>query len=256
MEYGFARASRNRAFCYKQTIMLSCGFCLILIAWNTNSLFCRMINLVIVVVLLSTHCVFAALTSQEVISTSDNQLTPALRVDGDDNRHLQTYNVLCPGGGPLNYFRLDIQFQPQPSVDLTKCTLELQQRIGVDLNALLLNYGIGQQGVGDNAVYLASVCTKPSTLNNRRRLALYGFVWKGGGSCRQCPGDNRDSRRLLRRLYDPNWFRNIYIPEMQNTLRNPIVQTIVPGHRTCLGEGPQVFVTITEVSQSQLNTGC
>ena len=215
-----------------------------------------MFDLLIVLFLLSTRCVSGALTSQEDISISDKEFTPAVQVDGYDTRHLQSYNVQCPGGGPLHYFRLEIQFQPQPSVDLTECTLSLQESIGVDLNALLLDFGIGEQGIGDDAVYLASVCEEPSTFRNRRRLALYGFIWKGGGACRQCPGDGVDARRLIRRLYDPNWFGNIYIPEMQNTLRNAVTHMIVPGHPTCLGEGPQVFVTITEISQSQLSTGC
>lgn len=176
-----------------------------------------------------------------------------------DARHLQLSAVPCPGGGPINYFSLKIDFIPQVSVDSSKCTLALRQKIGTDLNALLLSYGIGPNGVGDGAAYIATVCLSPTSSYKARRLAtIIGFTWKGGGTCKSCPVDNGDGRRLVRRLQtsDPNWFKNIYVPELQNILRNAITSTVVPKHPICLGGGPQVLVVVQEILSTQLKTTC
>lgn len=166
---------------------------------------------------------------------------------GDDARRLQT--VPCPGNGVVNNFSLSIKFIPQPSVDLSKCTSTMKTNIATSINALLKDYGIGASGAGDGAAYIATVCPKPTTLTQRRRLGTLGFVWKGGGICKSCPPDNGDYRRGLRRLQttDPNWFKNIYVPEVQNILRNAITSKIVPKYPFCFGGGPQVLVVITEV---------
>jgi hypothetical protein len=81
----------------------------------------------------------------------------------------------------------------------------------------------------------------------RRRLQALGFLWKGGGTCRYCSNDNFDKRQL--QSFDPNWFKNIYAPELQNILRNAITSTMAPkyvgasgkwtasachGHRSCV----------------------
>ena len=163
-----------------------------------------------------------------------------------DARRLQT--VPCPGYGVINNFTLSIQFIPQPSVDLTRCTSTMKTSIATSINSLLLDYGIGASGAGDHAAYIATVCPKPTTLQ-RRRLATLGYIWKGGGICKSCPPDNADFRRGLRRLQitDPNWFKNIYVPEVQNILRNAITSKIVPKYPICFGGGPQVLVVITEV---------
>jgi hypothetical protein len=160
-------------------------------------------------------------------------------------RNLQVLTFTCPGGGPQHFFTISIGLTPQGGFDTSKCTDTLKKNIGIDLNNLLYNYGLGPAGVGDNAAYAAVVCTKP--VSARRRLQTINFVWKGGGTCRQCSSDNFDRRR---RLYDPNWFKNIYVPEMQNTLRNAITNTVAPKHVTCLGNGPRVDVYVIEVSSS------
>jgi hypothetical protein len=181
-----------------------------------------------------------------------------LNSGGDDARRLQLSAVPCSGGGPISPFTLSIQFVPQPSVDLTKCTTTMKTNIATSLNALLLDYGIGASGVGDGAAYVATVCPKPTTLLKRRRLAILGFVWKGGGICKSCPPDNGDGRRLGRALQtsDPNWFKNIYVPELQNILRNAITSKVVTKYPICFGGGPQVLVVVTEVTSTSMIPTC
>jgi hypothetical protein len=162
--------------------------------------------------------------------------------------------VACPGGGPVNYFNVEIKLTPQGGFDTSSCTAWKKTLIGDDINKLLLDYGVGSAGQGDNAVFLADVCEMPVT-TNRRKLGAIGFLWTGGGTCRSCSGDNRDKRHLQN--YDPNWFRNIYAPSLANVLRNAIVQTVVGNHVDCLGNGPQVLVNIVQVSSSnQVSPGC
>jgi hypothetical protein len=166
-------------------------------------------------------------------------------------RQLQALTFTCPGGSPPIFFTISIVLTPQDDYDINQCTTTVMQSIGVDINAILYNYGLGDAGEGDNAAYSALVCENPTTA--RRRLVIATYIWKGGGACRQCTTDNFDRRRL----YDPNWFRNIYAPEMQNVLRNAITQSIVPNHVSCLGSGPVVSVTVQEVSSaSQVPTTC
>jgi hypothetical protein len=167
------------------------------------------------------------------------------------SRNLQVLSFICPGGGPQHFFTIRIGLIPQGGYDTSKCTATMKKNVGIDLNKMLYNYGLGSAGEGDNAAYAAVVCTKP--VSGRRRLQSLNFVWKGGGTCRYCSSDNFDRRRL----YDPNWFRNIYVPEMQNTLRNAITTTVAPKHVTCLGNGPTVNVYVEEVtSASSVPTTC
>ena len=170
----------------------------------------------------------------------------------EERKLLET--VACPGGGPVNYFNVEINLVAQGGYDTSSCTAWKKTLIGNDINTLLLDYGIGRAGQGDNAVFLAEVCEMPVTTNGRNLRAI-GFLWTGGGTCRSCAGDNRDKRHLQN--YDPNWFRNIYAPSLANVLRNAIVQTVVGKHVSCLGNGPQVLVNIVQVSSSnQVRPGC
>ena len=162
--------------------------------------------------------------------------------------------VACPGGGPINYFNVEFQLTPQGGYDTSSCTPWKKTLIGDDINKILLEYGIGTAGKGDNAAYLAEVCEMPVS-TNRRKLAAIGFLWTGGGTCRKCSNDNFDKRLL--QSYDPNWFINIYAPSMANTLRNAIVNSFVGKHVDCLGNGPQVVVNVVQVSSSyQVKPGC
>ena len=166
-------------------------------------------------------------------------------------RELQDLTFTCPGGSPPFYFTISIVLTPQGSYDTSQCTTTMMEQIGVHLNSLLYNYGLGDAGEEDNAAYAAAVCPNPST--ERRRLIVATYIWRGGGACRQCITDNFDRRRL----FDPNWFQNVYVPEMQNVLRNAIVHTVVSNYESCLGSGPVVSVTVQEVNtESQVPTTC
>lgn len=192
------------------------------------------------------HLIF----SPEEFALHEDESSDALDIHG--HRSLQIQAVPCPGGGPVSYFTLEIKFIPQGGFNTSQCTSTKRQQLGAEINTLLKNYGIGQLGVGDNAAYLAKVCTTPTL--QRRRLQAIGFLWKGGGACRYCTSDNFDQRQLQNT--DPNWFKNIYAPELQNILRNAITNTIAPKYVVCLGNGPQVLVTVTEVALSQLKISC
>lgn len=161
--------------------------------------------------------------------------------------------VPCPDGGPVYYFNVDIQLTPQGGYDTSSCTEWDQSLIGDDINSLLLDYGIGDAGQGDNTAFLAEVCALPGT--ERRKLAAIGFLWTGGGTCRLCTRDNFDKRELQN--YDPNWFHNVFAPNLANLLVNNIVGSIVGNHVNCLGNGPQVVVNIVQVgSSNDVNYGC
>ena len=157
------------------------------------------------------------------------------------------------GGGKQNFFNIEIQVIKQGGFTPYNCTRASYQQFGIEINALLWDYGVGAAGVGDNATFIARVCPKP-TVTAHRRLATKGFIWMGGGACRYCKGDNVDKRRL--QSNDPNWFTNIYAPVLENKLRNAIVNSLVTKFLKCFGKGPQVTVDVQEVPKSQVMNGC
>jgi hypothetical protein len=160
--------------------------------------------------------------------------------------------VPCIGpGGKQVFFNIEIQVIQQGGFTPYNCTSASYQQFGLEINAILDDLGVGVAGVGDNAAFLARVCPEP--IVHQRRLAAKGFIWMGGGACRYCQGDNFDKRRL--QLNDPNWFRNIYAPELENKLRNTIVER-VKKYKNCFGNGPQVLVDVTQVSKDQVMDGC
>ena len=158
------------------------------------------------------------------------------------------------GGGKQNYFNIEIQVLRPGGFTPFNCTSASYQQFGIEINAILLDYGVGAAGVGDNAAFLARVCPKPTVSLLRRRLAAKGFVWMGSGACRYCNGDDFDKRGL--QMNDPNWFTNIYAPVLENKLRNAIVNTLVSKFINCFGNDPQVIVDVQEVPQNQIMDGC
>jgi hypothetical protein len=199
-----------------------------------------------------------ALSNPEELKEEIPSLQSKLENDaGKSDRNLQTNVVQCSNGSDVFFFNIQIDLTPQGGFNTGGCNTSLQQKIGADLNTLLISYGVGPLGKGDGAKYLARVCPTPIKVTGRRRLNsnVLNFVWKGGGTCRQCLGDNSDGRKRSL-LGDPNWFRNTYVPELQNTLRNAITSRVVINHKTCLGNGPRVDVFVTEVPESQVITKC
>jgi len=177
----------------------------------------------------------------------------------EHNRQLAVNHVPCNGGaGPINYFDLDFQLTTQGGWNLSKCTSSKKKQLGTAINKFLQAYGLGSAGVGDNAAYVASVCKTPSVTTTGRRQLLnkYAFLYSGGGACRFCKNDNLDGRRELWVNTDPNWFNNVYRPEMQNILRNAFTQEVAPQHTACLGNGPVVNPIITAISKESTNMKC
>jgi hypothetical protein len=66
------------------------------------------------------------------------------------------------------------------------------------------------------------VCTKPKETTHRRKLRRFGYVFKGGESCRSCSNDNFDKRRRQLTNYDPNWFKNQYAPSLRMSCGTPL----------------------------------
>jgi hypothetical protein len=177
--------------------------------------------------------------------------------------------VCIEGTTKIYYFEVTIRLVPdEATVDI--CLLADQVLLGHDINLLLLDYGIGAAGADDDAVFLAGVCPLPSTsaaISERRMLGWWGgYVWKGGGGCRGCFGDNRDYRSMLRGLQElgsirglaqVKWFSEQYAQELENTLENAIKQEIAPKHVDCLGDNPQhIEVIINEIRLKDLELGC
>lgn len=188
--------------------------------------------------------------------------------------------VPCAGrSGPINWFKVQFEALPQGGFNTNKCTTWKKKLLAKDINQLLLSYGIGKDGGGDDASFLAEVCKTPQ----RRRLLWeadnddeegvrqlksrdkgVSLVYPGGGKCRYCPEDSDDARRDLRKNGsedalldehrelndgngDPYWFKNTYAPELQNALRNGFTNDVAPDHIACLGRGPRVNVKVTQV---------
>lgn len=179
-------------------------------------------------------------------------------------RRLTLPGVPCESyPGPVNNFELSFDLVPQGGFNLGGCTARKRRLLGKAINNLLQDYGIGDLGVGDDAAFVAEVCTSPSS--RRRRLSTTNWTYNGGGKCRFCNDDDFDGRKTRflesgvdssrRQLTDPNWFNNIYKPEMQNTLRNEFTNNVAPNHVACLGNGPQVNPVITEIS-NEPDTSC
>jgi hypothetical protein len=173
----------------------------------------------------------------------------------------------CNLGTTTHYFEVTINLVPDETTNA--CVRADQVLIGHTINNLLLDYGIGAAGADDDAIFLAGVCPQPSTSSvttGDRMLGWLGwcYVWRGGGGCRSCYGDNRDHRRRDQFVssvegsseYD-NWFSGQYAPSLMTTLQNAITQEMTDSTPTCLGSiAPQIEVVINEISLSDLELGC
>lgn len=160
----------------------------------------------------------------------------------------EVVDVPCNGNdqGPQYSFALDIQLTPQGGHDPNWCSTRKKKALQEDLNEFLLEYGVGEQGRGDNTAFLAEVCD--TSFSGRRRLAGSNFRYYGGGVCRFCLWDNLDGRRL--RNDDPYWFANVFKPELQNLVRNKFTETVARNHWACLGSGPRVEVDVSEIDEA------
>ena len=201
----------------------------------------------VILLLVFPHVLTSTLFLDDSINAS-HRISPSESIE----RYLQLI-VPCIGpAGQQVFFNIEIQVVRQGGfTPYNNCTNTTYQQFGLEINVILDDYGVGVAGVGDNAAFLAQVCPEP--IIHQRRLAAKGFIWMGGGACRFCQGDNFDKRRL--QLNDPNWFRNIYAPELENKLRNTIVGC-VKKYKNCFGNGPQVLVDVTQVPQDQVMDGC
>ena len=153
----------------------------------------------------------------------------------------------CPTeDGLVHFFGLSVEFTPKGGFSAGQCTSEQQEEIGNDINQLLMAYGIGPKGEGDDASFIARVCAHP--------LGEVGLVYKGGGTSRFCEDDTFHLRRM--RKVDIGWFRDTYAPELQTVLRYGITQTVARKYVDCMGKRPQVSVTVSEVAPSDVDYGC
>mmetsp|Transcript_2004 Transcript_2004/g.3125 ORF Transcript_2004/g.3125 Transcript_2004/m.3125 type:complete len:777 (+) Transcript_2004:78-2408(+) len=175
-------------------------------------------------------------------------------------------NDVCVDGGltKIYYFEVTIRLEPVNCTEV--CPIAEQVLLGHDINLLLLDYGIGAAGADDDAVFLAGVCPQPTSqavqeMQQKLRRLGFGYVWKGGGGCRGCFGEDGDGRMLLQATVTgsahEDWFTQTYAPWLEETLETAILQEIFPVHESCLGYSPPVIeVMLDEVSLEQLQLGC
>jgi hypothetical protein len=149
------------------------------------------------------------------------------------------------GAGPENHFTVQIEITPRGGENITKCSSDLQKSIGALISVVLDDYGFGEAGNGDSAVFSADICEVPSLTLNRRRLARR-FSWSGGGTCTSCRADNKDGRKLGDKD-DATWFPKTYAPELKKKLTKAISKALPSTSRSCLGSSPIVNVNIQQV---------
>jgi hypothetical protein len=124
-------------------------------------------------------------------------------------------------------------------------------KIGAEINTLLKNYGVGpERGVGDNAAYLARVCTISD-----RPASPPPIVWVSFGKVARSvsllfpatAATNANFRILI-----PTGSRNIHVPDASTRIANGHHDVRSPPKQValCLGNGPQAFVTVTEAGTS------
>jgi hypothetical protein len=164
------------------------------------------------------------------------------------DRNLET--LACSfGAGPDNYFMIRIDITPRGGANLGSCSSELQKSLGALINVVLDDFGFGEAGIGDNAVFSADVCEVP-TLSGRRLPG--GFSWSGGGVCKSCGADNGDGRRLNKdeedKDDDETWFPEIYAPKLKKMLKKGISKSLPSSSSSCLGSSPNVNVNIQHVT--------
>lgn len=177
----------------------------------------------------------------------------------------------CVENHGVDYF--DIEISMHPTTAITNCQLADTVVLGHDINRLLWDYGVGESGENDGAIFVAVVCPKP-TSGRRRQLgsALQpsGFIYPGIGGCRNyCHPDDNDARHLLvvddedfkddsqqSRELTSAWFENTFKPQLENQMLAAITNDIVPQHQGCLGLNPTINVAVTGMSYSQLESPC
>lgn len=161
-------------------------------------------------------------------------------------RRLTLPSVPCGSTpGKIHLFEVHVSLKAEIGYDLSGCTSTKKQQLGDAINGLLIDYGVGTPGAGDNGAFVAEVCNDP---DRRRRLNGVSFTFNGGGKCRFCNQDNFDARRLDSSSDDDNWFANAYMPAMETMLVNTLQNSIVGNHVACLGSTPDnVAVNLKEI---------
>jgi hypothetical protein len=182
-----------------------------------------------------------------------------------------TVDTLCSDNSiPAQNFTVTIRLTPPANehFDSYSCPDGHDEKLGLMMNGLLLEYGVGSSNTGD-AEYLAEICTTPQTDKSRLRRMLLGvFIYRGGGACRLCAGDNTDGRSLYssRRWggtgsfgrgsyrgdrhdegYRHKWFNESFQPNFCTKIEDAIKADILP-NQSCVPEDSNVYVEITEVT--------
>ena len=172
------------------------------------------------------------------------------------------FAVECPLKlGSVDYFDIAVQLTPRLGQQ-GLCPLAEQNMLGNDINAILLEYGVGDAGVDTGAIFLAGVCTVP-TITNRRRLSSLatGFLWTGVGGCRKgtCRPDNSDQRMLATvesidsdRYLASTWFSDTFKPQLEATLEKAFATELVAKYTGCLGSNPGIAVSVNGITRTQL----
>jgi hypothetical protein len=114
---------------------------------------------------------------------------------------------------------------------------------------------IGDSGIDQSVEFKAAVCTLPAK-STRRSLESTTFQWKGGGGCRGCPCDCYDGRRDLQNVIwgTTDWFNMVYAPQLESSILDAIVNTVVSKHSNCLGVMPIMAVGVNKITLKALKS--
>lgn len=173
----------------------------------------------------------------------------------------------CPYGGGAVFF--NVETSVIPGTGATECSAATLESIGVMINATLISSGMSSM---PDSKFVSGVCDEPISVSTtttgttggddwiRRRLQT-GYIWKGGGACRGCNGDNGDGRKLVQTssvlaaqqlLYETTFI------ETSSTIEADVAAAVTQGLASfpCVGTSPQVTVTIDVVKLWQLDLSC
>ena len=191
-------------------------------------------------------------------SESDGKRVSNVHVETNSHRLLPDEDVIaqCESGQPgaLHYLSLSIDVIPEEGgSEVVECTDSMKQSINETINMVLLDFSPGAEGANLTAAVVLWECPQPTSDRRRAASNVLNFVWKGGGTCRQCNPEGSDGRRLGE---SGVWVRRTLIPELETSLTNAIIGSIVVSDVPCLGSTPKVNVTAHVATKTALEMNC
>jgi hypothetical protein len=167
-------------------------------------------------------------------------------------------------GRRIDYFQLNIAISTN-STGAISCSDSNLALIGQDLNQVNLS-----QVSPSDSTFVTNICSKPEKISPKTSKGIRalqttntGWVWKGGGGrCFLCSPDMTDQVVSDDLITTPppkdkkNVKKGADLEQVKSIWASSLKNTIIPKHLQCLGEDPNVEITITAVNQADLNVKC